>query len=430
MKNMEKKYPDDVLEKLSAYAERMKIKVGEAANQFKDWLSKEFAVDNPLDEDEYLLNEWAEMFVIETRNLGGSSSGGRETKTYVGHFVGLDDSIVDLRKNMRERAVSLFRNNPDKAVNDGFLGILSAKEGLWHLNGNPTSEKVEGGNLPWFGMEVDDRIVALLSQNDNNKGRPVAPESKVRNLYLLGNSVESFNNSIEVFRIQLTGDLMQGSYDFGRPVKCQVIEPNKSDFDTVYTNRDFAKTLEYSDDFVGEEDRIGLRPERFLLSDSIHEYHTDLSDLVEVFESKKKPLSNGTGYYGPMIITKGNVSGLNKEPLDSQWDQTGQSYRLSVTGVSLQNKYGKDSVQSEITVWIPGRVKEDCHPFEFKDEYGEWKPYAEKTPIIIFGKLKLRPYKDDNVPSITALGVYVPPRTARPGATGGDTSISQFRGEN
>ena len=49
-------------------------------------------------------------------------------------------------------------------------------------------------------------------------------------------------NEIKTFRIQLTGDLMTQEYEIGRPVKCQVIEPSKTDFDTVYTNRDFSKT--------------------------------------------------------------------------------------------------------------------------------------------------------------------------------------------
>ena len=155
----------------------------------------------------------------------------------------------------------------------------------------------------------------------------------------------------------------------------------------------------------------------------------DLSELVETYDRKKLPNYNGNGHYGPLIITKAIVSRVSKEATESQWDQTGRSFRMNVTGLSLQSKYGKESSQNEITVWIPGRVHDDTHPFEYKDEYGEWKPYAERTQVIIFGRLKLRPYKDDMVPSITAFGVYVPPRTARPGAVGGDTSLGQFGGE-
>ena len=421
-------WPEKVVERLQAYADRTEVQLGEAANKFKEFLNKEFAVTEPMDEDEYYLVEWAEMFVIETRNLGTSQGSRRETKTYVGLFVGLDDNIADLRKNQRERAVTLFRNNSEKAINDKVIGIVSAKEGMWHINGEPTQEKVDGSNLPWFGLEVDDRIIALLNQNENNKGKPIAPSSKVRNLYIIGNDANSFQNEIKTFRIQLTGDLMTQEYEIGRPVKCQVIEPNKTDFDTVYTNRDFSKTMEYNNDFVNDEDKNMLRPERFLVNDTMHDVFCDLSELVETYDQKKLPNYNGTGHYGPLIVTRALVSRLNREPSDSEWDQTGRSFRMNVTSLALQSKYDKHSDQSEITVWVPGRVHDDTHPFEYKDEYGEWKPYAERTPVIIFGRLKLRPYKDDMVPSITAFGVYVPPRTARPGAVGGDTSLDQFGG--
>ena len=80
-------WPEKVVERLQAYADRTEVQLGEAANKFKEFLNKEFAVTEPMDEDEYYLVEWAEMFVIETRNLGTSQGSKRETKTYVGLFV-------------------------------------------------------------------------------------------------------------------------------------------------------------------------------------------------------------------------------------------------------------------------------------------------------------------------------------------------------
>ena len=62
------KWPEDVLERLRGYAERMGIKIGEAANKFKEWLAVEFSVDNPLDEDPFYLSQWSEQFVLEKRN--------------------------------------------------------------------------------------------------------------------------------------------------------------------------------------------------------------------------------------------------------------------------------------------------------------------------------------------------------------------------
>ena len=80
--------PADVLERLEGYAERTDIKVGEAANKFNEWLKNEYSVENLLDEDPFYLSQWSEQFVIETRNLGGARSSGRETETYVGMLVG------------------------------------------------------------------------------------------------------------------------------------------------------------------------------------------------------------------------------------------------------------------------------------------------------------------------------------------------------
>ena len=73
-----KKWPPEVVERLKAYGERTNKMVGEAANEFIAWLKKEFSVTDPLSEDEFYLKEWAEMFTIETRNLGPSTGDTRD----------------------------------------------------------------------------------------------------------------------------------------------------------------------------------------------------------------------------------------------------------------------------------------------------------------------------------------------------------------
>ena len=419
--NEERKIPEGVLERLEGYAERAQKKIGEAVNEYLAWIGEEFAVDHWQDEDDDLLFEWAEMFTLETRNLGSSGSS-RETVTFVGHCVGIDDKINDYRENLRNSAISAYRNNSSQAIDNGLIGIVKAKDGVWHVNGEPTKERIDGDRLPWFGLQVDGDLICLM----NEKGTPIAPESKVRNLYLLGNAKEDFNKDISVWRVSLTGNNMAEEYEFGRPVTCQVIRAKKEGSDTVYTNRDFSKTMVYTDTFVDEEDRVLLRPEKFLVSKGMHDSFVELDELSEAYDERKIQGSNGN-YYGPTIITKGYVSRLNKEPSDNEYDQTGRAFRLSVTSPSVQRKYGRDSSMSEVTVWVPGRVYDDSHPFEFKDNYGEWQPYAEKTPVIIFGRVRMSVFNDQTTPSLTAFGIYVPSRTARPGAKGGDTSIDQFR---
>ena len=419
--NEERALPEGVLERLQGYAERTDKKVGEAAIEFLAWIEQEFAVSDWKDEDDDLLVEWAEMFTLETRNLGVSGGGSsRETVTFVGHFVGVDDNINDFRTNIRERGISAYRNNSSQAIDNGLVGVVKAKDGVWHVNGEPTRERIDGDKLPWFALECDGDLICLM----NDKGKPMAPESKVRNLYLLGNDKEKFNKAISVWRISLTGNNMTEEYELGRPVTCQVILPNKEEYDTVYTNRDFSKTMVYTDSFVDEEDRVLLRPEKYLIAQEA--VYAELDELTEAYDERKIKSNNGN-YYGPTIITKGYVSRLNLEPMDNQYDQTGRAFRLSVTSGPLQRKYGKDSAMSEVTVWVPGRVYDDSHPFEFKDSYGEWQPYAEKTPVIIFGRIRMSVYNDQTTPNLTAFGIYVPSRTARPGAKGGDTSINQFK---
>jgi len=420
--NENRELPAGVLERLQGYAERTEKKIGEAANEYLAWIKEEFAVSDWKDEDDDLLIEWAEMFTLETRNLGSSSGGSRESITFVGEFVGIDDNINDLRTNMREKAIAAYRNNTNQAIDNGVIGIVKAKDGVWHVNGEPTKERIEGNKPPWFALECDGSTICLL----NDKGTPMAPESKVRNLYLLGNAKDKFNGEIKTWRVSLTGTNMTEEYELGRPVSCQVILPNKEEYDTVYTNRDFSKTMVYTDSFVDEEDRAMLRPEKYLVNTLMHDEYVDLDELSDTFD-ERKILGRSGNHYGPLVITKGYASRLNLEAMQSDFDQTGRSFRLSVTSPNLQRKYGKDSAMSEVTVWVPGRVYDDTHPFEFKDNYGEWQPYAEKTPVIIFGRIRLSKYNDQTTPNLTAFGIYVPSRTARPGAKGGDTNLEQFK---
>ena len=423
-----KKWPEASLERLQGYADRTGVKIGEAVNEFTKWLKAEFSVDNPLEEDEYLLVEWTEMFVIETRNLGGSSGSSRATSTYVGQLIGIEDSSRDMRAKAKESALSMFRSNSDRAISEKVIGVVTAKEGVWHVNGEATTERVDGSNLPWFGFEHGDMILCLLNTNSASAsvGKPMAPTSFTRTLYLLGSEEKS--NNIGVWRISLTGKSMDAEYNYHEPCKVQVIPPKDKDRDTLYTNRDFHETIEYTDSFIPQHLRAELQPQRFLVNEQMHDAYVDLSELVEAHADRKIKLPSGVTL-NPTVIVKGNVSRMNKEAMDSEYDSTGRSYRMNITSLSLQSRYGRESVHFETTVWIPGRLHDEHHPFEFKDADGEWQDYAEKTPVIIFGRLKLRPYQEEMVPSITALGIHVPTRTARPGGGEGSTSLAQFGGD-
>jgi hypothetical protein len=422
----ETQWPADVLERLSGYGERVGKKVGEAVNEFSAWLKVEYSVDNPLSEDPFYLTQWSEQFVIETRNLGGSSGGGRETVTFVGMFIGAENENRDQRANVMERAMSVFKSNRSRAVDEGHIGIVTAKGGEWHVNGQPSGERLQGSDLPWFAFEHNDEILCLLNkQNDSPK--PIAPTSVSRTIYFLGSAEDS--NEIKKWRVNVQGNNMDAPYKRWTACKIQVVEP-KEDRDTLYTNRDFAEKVEYTDKWLPETLRRAFSAERLLTDDNMHNEYVDLADLLEAHGERKVIGANGTTY-NPVVITKGYISLLNKEPSESTVDPTGRSYRLNITNLGLQSRYGRDSFASSVTVWIPGRMNDEDHPFEYELDgiEGNWTPYAEKTQVIIVGRLRIRPYKDEMLPSIGALGIYVPHKTARPSGGTGSTNLNQFGGD-
>ena len=198
------KYPEDVLERLNGYAEKLDIRIGDACNQFNQWLKDEFSVESPLSEDPFYLSQWCEQFIIEARNLGGGSSSGslRDTEAYVGMFIGIEDDVKDNRANVMERALNVFNSNSERAINEGLIGVLTAKEGVWHVNGEATTERVDGSNLPWFGFEWNDMILCLMNNNTDGR-KPMAPTSVSRTLYFLG--APEKGGDIQKWRINLTG---------------------------------------------------------------------------------------------------------------------------------------------------------------------------------------------------------------------------------
>lgn len=411
----------EMKEKLAAYAVRVGKTEEEALKEFADWLQKEFSVSDMASEDEYLLNEWAEMFVIETRNLGRGGGGGRDTVTFLGHITGLNDSIRDQREAQREKAIQMFRQDRERAINQGLIGIVTAKDGVWNINGEPSTEKVEQ-SLPWFAFKCDDKIVTLLNTNRQSAsfGKPMGYESKVRYMQFLGNPATEFANGAKMWRVALGGDDMTASYKLGQLCEIQVIPSSNPDADILYTNRGFVKSVKYAPADALPADYTDAA--RFWVSDK-HDSYVNLATLLEEYDDRKVPYNDG--YIPPVVITKGYISRMSTEPSANEYDETGRNFRISITSLDLQSTYGRESSLSEVTVWVPGRTFDDTNPFEFFNGE-EWVPYAERTQVLVCGKLKTRQFRDDMVPSLTALGIYVPPRTARPGARGGNTDTSQF----
>ena len=407
------KYPENVLVRLNGYAEKLGIRIGDAANQFNQWLKDTYDIDNPFEQDEFYLTDWSEQFIIEARNLGGGSGGSlRETVTYVGMFIGIEDDTKDNRANVMETALIEFKNG--RAIDEGTIGMVTAKEGVWHVNGEATTERVDGSKLPWFGFEHDDMILCLMNKN-GDKRKPMAPKSISRTLYFLG--APEKGGDIQKWRISLSGKSMDVHYNKWEACKIEVIAP-QPDRDTLYTNRNFHDTVEYTIEWLQEHLHQSFTPERLLINEQMHDEYVELSDLVDAYDDRKITSASG-GTINPIVITKGYVSLLNKEPMNSEYDPTGRSYRMSIYRQGASN----------VTVWIPGRMNDEEHAFEYKNKDGEWQAYAERTQVIVIGRLRLKPYNNEMQASLGALGIYVPPMTARPAGGTGSTSLGQFGSE-
>lgn len=413
MENEKRTHPEDVMEKLGGYAEKFGIAIGEAANKFHDWLKEEFMVDNPFGEDPFYLSQWCEQFVVETRNATAGRQ--RETVAYVGMFVGTEDEPRDNRKSMYDKAMTMFRNNQDKAINNNLIGVLTAKEGKWCINGNATEEKVNGSDLPWFGFEYNDRILCLLNTRDG-KVRPVAPTSLSKAAYFLGS--REGGSDIQMWRVNLQGKAMEANYTQWTAARIHAIEPTKAGADTLYTNNNFHETVEYTDAWLPEGARQSFSAERLLVNAKMHNEYVPLNELLEAHPERKITTNSGMTL-NPIVVTRGLVTYLNREPMDSEYDPTGRSYRLQIYGQGVD----------PVTVWISGSMHDRDNVFQYTDVNGNVRPYNEKTSVIVVGRLKLRPYQNEMQPSMSALGIFIPPRTARPAGGVGDTSLNQFRGE-
>jgi hypothetical protein len=410
----EKTWPEDVTERLTGYAGKHGISLEEAGARFAKWLKAEFEVDAPHSEDPFYLSQWSEQFVIEDRNNVGGGGSSRDTVTYVGMFIGIEDSERDGRKGVFDNALTMFRNNRDRAIDEGLIGILTAKEGLWHINGQPTEDRVKGSDLPWYGFENDDMLLCLMANRDGER-KPMAPTSFSRKAYFLG-SPES-GGDIKAWSINLQGDAMKATYTKWEACKIQVIAPTRSDQDLLYTNRNFHETVEYTDAWLPEHLRQAFSAERLLVNAKMHHEYAELGELVEVHGDRT--VTTASGYtVNPLVITSGYVTYLNRDHMSSEYDPTGRTYRLSIA------RQGVDPV----TVWVSGRMHDEDRVFEYRDRNGEMRQYDEKTQVIVVGRLRLKPYNNEMQASLTALGIYIPPRTARPAGGSGDTSLSQFGG--
>ena len=317
------------------------------------------------------------------------------------------------------------------------------QDGQWMLEGKDgvkaTEDSAEGED-PWWLVRDGDLNFAMLQTNSewSSYGKPIRPSMWNRTYYFLGNSEAEYNNDIELWALRV-GD-PEGPPSFpvimGSPVRIKVRPPREnqdSDINWLTAANNFASTMRYVDDFVSEEDRAYLAPERMWPQ---HKLYADLASLEEVYATQSKMVPGIPNAIGPLVIVKGKMTYVNREGWDDNFgqDPTGKRYPMSISSFNLQRQH-PDGPRREVSCVMHGHLVQQNHALEYLDTGGmRWLPYANKSTVFIFGRLGTRVIKDDNgneidrVPRINALGVYAVPKLVVPAGEGGNTGTAQFGG--
>ena len=434
-------WPDGVIERLNWWAEANGKTLDEAKAEFTDYLLGTLGIDDPMSEDEDYLIDSAETFAIQAAR----ATSGAQTVDFVGCFVGVDKKVADKRAGDRTTATQAARQNIGQAISNGIVARAFVQDGVWMLEGKDgvkaTEDSAEGED-PWWLVRDGDLNFAMLQTNSewSSYGKPIRPSMWSRTYYFLGNSEAEYNNDIELWALRV-GD-PDGPPSFpvimGAPVRIKVRPPREnqdSDIKWLTAANNFNATMRYVDDFVSEEDRAYLAPERMWPQ---HSLYADLASLEEVYATQSKMVPGIPNAIGPLVIVKGKVTYVNREGWDDNFgqDPTGKRYPMSISSFNLQREH-PDGPRREVSCVMHGHLVQQNHALEYLDTGGmRWLPYANKSTVFIFGRLGTRPIKDDNgneidrVPRINALGVYAVPRLVVPAGEGGNTDVAQFGGDS
>ena len=424
-------WPAEVVERLSMQAERTGESIEKVTEAFIKHLSSTHACEDWAAEDEDLLIDWAEAFVIQDRR-SSVSGGGADTTTFVGCFVGVDAKSADRRVNIVRRRRQMWENDSNEAMSSGMVGHYMKEGDVWVINTNngvlETQESVE--QVPSMGFKSGNDYICLLSK----AGRPYPSTSVGRHYYFLGNEQNTFVNdgSVALWRVDCTDDNKDQEVKVGIPCRIQVRLPTtelEAFKDILNTNMNFWDTVEYTDEFVDDGVKKFLNPFLFWANDEfVGDQYVDLEDLPEAYQAGMRTFEGADGRQGrvgPIIFTKGVVNRMTTEGRESEYDETVMSYSLSLTSAKLQNMHGT-GLGSDVMVWVSGACNNLSHPFSFEDDDGERWPYAEKSHVMVCGRLAMSMRDGEEIPNIKAMGVYTSKKRARHGTRGGSTGSEQF----
>ncbi len=418
-----KTLPDGVLERIKAQAERTKKSVEETTKQYLDFIKAEWNCDDPYSEDEDLLLDWAESAFVTMRRTGSGASG--STTSFVGCFVGVADKRADRMEWRRRRAIEDFTNDPAQIIESGRLGVYAEQDGKWqlHTSGDPVLTDLSTDQAPEYAFKADGKWVTFVTTMGQ---RPYPSVRMGRYLYFLGNEEGEFvnNGNISLWRVDATDDAADAEYQIGRPCRIQVRLPGEKvseNFkDVLGTNANFLDTIEYTDAFVNEDVQPLLKPSVFWLNSDFHDMYVPIDELGEAYDTRSRSFEGrdgNTGTAGPLVFTKGTVSRMSSEPRESEYDQEGYNYSLSLSHGTLTD---------DVTGWISFGSARGGDPFSAG--WGEESfPYAERSTVLVFGRIGMRVSDGKARPKLNIFGVYADPRRGRRRADGGDTGLDQFK---
>jgi hypothetical protein len=348
---------------------------------------------------------------------------------FVGCFVGVDAKRTDRRANLVSRAKRDFTLDPEKAIGSGFAGHYVKKDGAWFLNGKGGSTKTDVSldELPEHSFTADGERICLLAQS----GKPKAMSMMGRWYYFLGAPEGNFTDdgAIQLWRMDMQGEDADCIVRIGEP--CRVIGRANPDAkegwkDVLNTSMGTKDNIVYTNDFVDENKQSLLAAFKFWCDIELHPYHTNLEDLVEAFESGSRTFTMGgeQARSGPIVLVKGQVNRMSTEPRDSEYDEDNRSYSLTLTNAALTSRYGK-KMQSDVMCWVSSACHDLTNPFIFYED-DEALPYAEKSTVLVCGRVGIKRVDGTDVPNLKVMGVYADRRRIRRRETGGDTSEKQF----
>ena len=435
-KEKEEQLPEEALERLHWYAEQHSTSKDKAIEDFLAYIEEHLGIVNTHEEDDDFLVDAAETFVVERRVMTGPGS---STTELVGCFVGVEPKIRDKRENVRELALQTAKEDLGAAIEKGIVARAFVENGVWMLEKAmgivaSTQDRFDEDNDPWFLVRDGGMTLAILQQNPDwaRHGEPISPYLYSRTYRFYGNSPDKFEDDIQELRIDVSGPTeLSVSQAVGFGESCRVkVRPQPDNVNQGWEDMwrgvsNFYSQINYTDDFVNEDDREYLKGD--LLMAGMESYISDLSDLMDVYRDQSETVAGFDNPIGPLVCIKGKVTDINQTGYDSEYDPTGINYTMRVSSFSLQREFANDMWRQEVSIRVHGFLGQDCHAFDYKGRLG-WKPYAVKSTVYIFGRLGLRVVDDGEVPTIRALGIYAPPRLAIPAGEGGNTSLDQFGG--